>query len=39
MKLLCKLLVGVGLDAKGLLDGKHLKKEWKFATESLTYIC
>lgn len=38
MKLLGKLLVGVGLDAERLLDGQHLEEEWKFATKALTYL-
>lgn len=38
MKLLSKLLVGVGLDAERLLDGQYLEEERKLATEALTYL-
>lgn len=39
MKLLCQLLVGVGLDAQRLANGEHLEEERKSASISLTDFC
>lgn len=39
MKLLCKLLVGVGLDAERFPNGKHLEQKWEFASKPLADFC
>ena len=39
MKLLGKLLVGVGLDTQGFADGKHLEQEGESASKSLADLC